>query len=128
MQKSTNNFLPALMIVALLSIPVLCLGSALVNAPHNEAPKSADTTPWVTIAALIIIAGLIFVGLTGGERQPIVRHKPDLDYLWLAAHTELSTSIEMGEVKPGQAKILHETIQRGNQRRAWFDQEGQSHD
>ena len=128
MKKNDNNLLAALLIVALLSIPVICLGSALVNAPHNEAPKSADTMPWVTIAALVIIAGLIFVGLTGGERQPIVRHKPDLDYLWLAAHTELSTSIEMGEVTPGHAKILHEAIQRGNQRAAWFDREGRSHD
>ena len=110
MQKSTNNFLPALIIVALLSIPVICLGSALVNAPHNEAPKSADTMPWVTIAALVIIAGLIFVGLTGGERQPIVTHKPDVDALWLAAHTNLSTSIEMGEVTPAHKAVIGKAI------------------
>ena len=110
MQKSTNNFLPALMIVALLSIPVICLASALVNAPHNEAPKSADTMPWVTIAALIIIAGLIFAGLTGGERQPIVTHKPDIDALWLAAHTDITTSIEMGEVTPAHKAVIGKAI------------------
>ena len=113
MQKSTNNFLPALIIVALLSIPVICLGSALVNAPHNEAPKSADTMPWVTIAALVIIAGLIFVGLTGGERQPIVTHKPDVDALWLAAHTNLSTSIEMGEVTPAHKAVIGKVFTAG---------------
>ena len=98
------------MIVALLSIPVICLASALVNAPHNEAPKAADTMPWVTIAALIIIGGLIFAGLTGGERQPIVTHKPDLDHLWLAAHTNLSTSIEMGEVTPAHKAVIGKAI------------------
>ncbi len=110
MKKNDNNLLAALLIVALLSIPVLCLGSALVNAPHNEAPKSADTTPWVTIAALIIIGGLIFAGLTGGERQPIVTHKPDVDALWLAAHTNLTTSIEMGEVTPAHKAVIGKAI------------------
>jgi len=110
MKKNDNNLLAALLIVALLSIPVLCLGSALVNAPHNEAPKSADTTPWVTIAALIIIGGLIFAGLTGGERQPIVTHKPDIDALWLAANTNLTTSIEMGEVTPAHKAVISKAI------------------
>ena len=110
MKKNDNNLLAALLIVALLSIPVLCLGSALVNAPHNEAPKSADTMPWVTIAALVIIAGLIFAGLTGGERQPIVTHKPDIDALWLAAHTDITTSIEMGEVTPAHKAVIGKAI------------------
>lgn len=110
MKKNDNNLLAALLIVALLSIPVLCLGSALVNAPHNEAPKSADTMPWVTIAALVIIAGLIFAGLTGGERQPIVTHKPDIDALWLAAHTDITTSIEMGEVTPAHKAAIGKAI------------------
>ena len=143
MKKSTDNLqtgcgcIPYLVMVVMLTSPVIMLIRAIASAPtpeHRaivEAQAPNPVADWVVIGLCVMFLAfiLLVVLLKGGqtvEYDPPVVDLPDA--LWMAAHTDLTTSIPMGEVKPWQAKILHEAIQRGDQRRAWFDQEGQSHD
>jgi hypothetical protein len=143
MKKSTNNLqtgcgcIPYLVMVVMLASPVIMLIRAIASAPtpeHRaivEAQAPNPVADWVVIGLCVMfLAFTLLVVLLKGDQT--VEYDPpavDLpDALTQAAKNHWITDLPMGEVKPGQAKILHEAIQRGDQRRAWFDQEGQSHD
>ena len=143
MKKSTNNLqtgcgcIPYLVIVVMLASPVIMLIRAIASAPtpeHRaivEAQAPNPVADWVVIGLCVMFLAfiLLVVLLKSGQTVEYDTPAADLpDALTQAAKNHWITDLPMGEVKPGQAKILHEAIQRGNQRRAWFDQEGQSHD
>jgi hypothetical protein len=143
MKKSTNNLqtgcgcIPYLVMVVMLASPVIMLIRAIASAPtpeHRaivEAQAPNPVADWVVIGLCVMFLAftLLVVLLKSGQTVEYDPPAVDLpDALTQAAKNHWITDLPMGEVKPGQAKILHEAIQRGDQRRAWFDQEGQSHD
>lgn len=143
MKKSTNNLqtgcgcIPYLVMVVMLASPVIMLIRAIASAPtpeHRaivEAQAPNPVADWVVIGLCVMFLAftLFVVLLKSGQTVEYDPPAVDLpDALTQAAKNHWITDLPMGEVKPGQAKILHEAIQRGDQRRAWFDQEGQSHD
>ena len=143
MQKSTNNLqtgcgcIPYLVMVVMLSSPVIMLIRAIASAPtpeHRaivEAQAPNPVADWVVIGLCVMFMEFILLVVLLKSGQTVEYDPPAVDLpdaLTQAAKNHWITDLPMGEVKPGQAKILHEAIQRGDQRRAWFDQEGQSHD
>ena len=143
MKKSTNNLqtgcgcIPYLVMVVMLASPVIMLIRAIASAPtpeHRaivEAQAPNPVADWVVIGLCVMFLAftLLVVLLKSGQTVEYDPPAVDLpDALTQAAKNHWITDLPMGEVEPGQAKILHEAIQRGDQRRAWFDQEGQSHD
>lgn len=118
MQKSTNNFLSALVIVALLSIPVICLVSTLAAAPVRTAADavSASTTQsgaadWSSaVMVLMAVCGVAWVVVSLNLRGRCSRADGDADYqrrflqpvetdpLWQAAHTNMAASGEMSPI------------------------------
>jgi len=143
MQKSTNNLqtgcgcIPYLVMVVMLASPVIMLIRAIASAPtpeHRaivEAQAPNPVADWVVIGLCVMFLAFILLVVLLKSGQTVEYDPPAVDLpdaLTQAAKNHWITDLPMGEVKPGQAKILHEAIQRGNQRRAWFDQEGQSHD
>ena len=143
MKKSTNNLqtgcgcIPYLVMVVMLASPVIMLIRAIASAPtpeHRAVVEAQAPNPladWVVIGLCVMFLAftLLVVLLKSGQTVEYDPPAVDLpDALTQAAKNHWITDLPMGEVKPGQAKILHEAIQRGDQRRAWFDQEGQSHD
>lgn len=143
MQKSTNNLqtgcgcIPYLVMVVMLSSPVIMLIRAIGSAPtpeHRaivEAQAPNPVADWVVIGLCVMFLAFILLVVLLKSGQTVEYDPPAVDLpdaLTQAAKNHWITDLPMGEVKPGQAEILHEAIQRGNQRRAWFDQEGQSHD
>jgi len=143
MQKSTNNLqtgcgcIPYLVMVVMLASPVIMLIRAIASAPtpeHRaivEAQAPNPVADWVVIGLCVMFLAFILLVVLLKSGQTVEYDPPAVDLpdaLTQAAKNHWISDLPMGEVKPGQAKILHEAIQRGNQRRAWFDQEGQSHD
>jgi len=143
MQKSTNNLqtgcgcIPYLVMVVMIASPVIMLIRAIASAPtpeHRaivEAQAPNPVADWVVIGLCVMFLAFILLVVLLKSGQTVEYDPPAVDLpdaLTQAAKNHWITDLPMGEVKPGQAKILHEAIQRGNQRRAWFDQEGQSHD
>ena len=129
--------IPYLVMVVMLASPVLCLVNTLLAAPTPEHRAAVEAMPPDPLADSLVTwlafggcgAILLVVLLKSGQTVEYDPPAVDLpDALTQAAKNHWITDLPMGEVKPGQAKILHEAIQRGDQRRAWFDQEGQSHD
>ena len=143
MQKSTNNLqtgcgcIPYLVMVVMLVSPVIMLIRAIASAPtpeHRaivEAQAPNPVADWVVIGLCVMFLAFILLVVLLKSGQTVEYDPPAVDLpdaLTQAAKNHWITDLPMGEVKPGQAKILHEAIQRGNQRAAWFDREGQSHD
>ena len=143
MQKSTNNLqtgcgcIPYLVMVVMLTSPVIMLIRAIASAPtpeHRaivEAQVPNPVADWVVIGLCVMFMEFILLVVLLKSGQTVEYDPPAVDLpdaLTQAAKNHWISDLPMGEVKPGQAKILHEAIQRGDQRRAWFDQEGQSHD
>jgi len=143
MQKSTDNLqtgcgcIPYLVMVVMLASPVIMLIRAIASAPtpeHRaivEAQVPNPVADWVVIGLCVMFMEFILLVVLLKSGQTVEYDPPAVDLpdaLTQAAKNHWITDLPMGEVKPGQAEILHEAIQRGNQRRAWFDQEGQSHD
>jgi len=143
MQKSTNNLqtgcgcIPYLVMVVMLASPVIMLIRAIGSAPtpeHRaivEAQAPNPVADWVVIGLCVMFLAFVPLVVLLKSGQTVEYDPPAVDLpdaLTQAAKNHWISDLPMGEVKPGQAKILHEAIQRGNQRRAWFDQEGQSHD
>jgi hypothetical protein len=143
MKKSTNNLqtgcgcIPYLVMVVMLASPVIMLIRAIASAPtpeHRaivEAQAPNPVADWVVIGLCVMFLAFILLVVLLKSGQTVEYDPPAVDLpdaLTQAAKNHWITDLPMGEVKPWQAKILHEAIQRGDQRRAWFDQEGQSHD
>jgi len=143
MQKSTNNLqtgcgcIPYLVMVVMLASPVIMLIRAIASAPtpeHRAVVEAQAPNPvadWVVIGLCVMFLAFVPLVVLLKDGQTVEYDPPAVDLpdaLTQAAKNHWITDLPMGEVKPGQAEILHEAIQRGNQRRAWFDQEGQSHD
>ena len=143
MKKSTNNLqtgcgcIPYLVMVVMLASPVIMLIRAIASAPtpeHRaivEAQAPNPVADWVVIGLCVMFLSFTILVVLLKSSQTVEYDPPAVDLpdaLTQAAKNHWITDLPMGEVKPGQAKILHEAIQRGDKRRAWFDQEGQSHD
>lgn len=143
MKKSTNNLqtgcgcIPYLVMVVMLASPVIMLIRVIASAPTPEHRAAVEAMPpdpladWVVIGLCVMFLAftLFVVLLKSGQTVEYDPPAVDLpDALTQAAKNHWITGLPMGEAKPWQAKILHEAIQRGDQRRAWFDQEGQSHE
>ena len=143
MKKSTNNLqtgcgcIPYLVMVVMIASPVIMLIRAIASAPtpeHRaivEAQAPNPVADWVVIGLCVMFLAFILLVVLLKSGQTVEYDPPAVDLpdaLTQAAKNHWITNLPMGEVKPGQAEILHEAIQRGNQRRAWFYQEGQSHD
>ena len=143
MQKSTDNLqtgcgcIPYLVMVVMLASPVIMLIRAIASAPtpeHRAVVEAQAPNPvadWVVIGLCVMFLAFILLVVLLKSGQTVEYDPPAVDLpdaLTQAAKNHWISDLPMGEVKPGQAKILHEAIQRGDQRRAWFDQEGQSHD
>ena len=132
-----KKFLPYPLFIFLLASPCLCLISTLAAAPtpeHRaivEAQAPNPVADWVVIGLCVMFLAFILLVVLLKSGQTVEYDPPAVDLpdaLTQAAKNHWITDLPMGEVEPGQAKILHEAIQRGNQRAAWFDREGQSHD
>ena len=143
MQKSTNNLqtgcgcIPYLVMVVMIASPVIMLIRAIASAPtpeHRAVVEAQAPNPvadWVVIGLCVMFIAFVLLVVLLKSGQTVEYDPPAVDLpdaLTQAAKNHWITNLPMGEVKPGQAKILHEAIQRGNQRAAWFDREGQPHD
>jgi len=128
MQKSTNNLqtgcgcIPYLVMVVMLTSPMIMLIRAIASAPtpeHRAVVEAQAPNPvadWVVIGLCVMFIAfvLLVVLLKGGqtvEYDPPAVELPDA--LWMAAHTDITTSIEMGEVTPAHKAVIGKVFTAG---------------
>lgn len=101
--------IPYLVMVVMLASPVIMLIRAIASAPtpeHRaivEAQAPNPVADWVVIGLCVMFLAftLFVVLLKSGQTVEYDPPAVDLpDALWMAANTNLTTSIEMGEVTP----------------------------
>jgi len=115
MKKSTNNLqtgcgcIPYLVMAVMLASPAIMLIRAIASAPTPEHRAAVEAMPpdpladWVVIGlcAMFLAFTLLVVLLKSGQTVEYDPPAVDLpDALWMAAHTDLTTSIPMGDVTP----------------------------
>ena len=105
--------------VVMLASPVIMLIRAIASAPtpeHRAVVEAQAPNPvadWVVIGLCVMFIAfvLLVVLLKGGqtvEYDPPAVELPDA--LWMAAHTDITTSIEMGEVTPAHMAVIGKAI------------------
>lgn len=103
--------------IAMLVSPIACLISTLNAAPtpaHRAQVEAMPPNPqadWIVIflaISICVICLLIAFGKRGTSVEIPILSGLGEDALDLAARTNLSTSIEMDEITPAQARFLNE--------------------
>jgi len=107
-----GGLLTYIVVLGMLIVPVVCLVSTIQVAPTPEHRAAVEAMPpdpvadWaVTGLAIAVPVVLVIMALSNGKQQPIVEHiaEPlDSDPLWLAAHTNMVTSLPMHEIRGGR--------------------------
>ena len=127
MQKSTDNLqtgcgcIPYLVMVVMLASPVIMLIRAIASAPtpeHRaivEAQVPNPVADWVVIGLCVMFMEFILLVVLLKSGQTVEYDPPAVelpDALWMAAHTNLSTSIDMKGVTPQAAKSMTDFFSR----------------
>ena len=127
MQKSTNNLqtgcgcIPYLVMVVMIASPVIMLIRAIASAPtpeHRAVVEAQAPNPvadWVVIGLCVMFLAFILLVVLLKSGQTVEYDPPAVelpDALWMAAHTNLSTSIDMKGVTPQAAKSMTDFFSR----------------
>jgi len=121
MQKSTDNLqtgcgcIPYLVMVVMIASPVIMLIRAIASAPtpeHRAVVEAQAPNPvadWVVIGLCVMFLAFILLVVLLKSGQTVEYDPPAVDLpdaLTQAAKNHWISDLPVGEVKPGQAKII----------------------